>query len=197
MKRAGFLVFLCAAGCEEKGAAGPKAEERPLAGKKVLMVIARDGFRDEELVKPRALFERLGAEVTVASSGAGECKGMLGARVTAGKALSEVEAATFDAVVFVGGVGAKEFFDDARAHELARGAKVLGAICLAPAILARAGVLKDRDATAYASALPELKKAGARVSEKAVVVDGHLVTGNGPKAAEEFAERLVEVIAAE
>ena len=80
---------------------------------------------------------------------------------------------------------------------LSRGAEVLGAICLAPAILARAGVLKDKAATAYESALPDLKKGGARVSDKAVVVDGKLVTGNGPKAAEEFAEKLVQVIAGE
>ena len=191
----GLFLVLC--GCKAREAAEPRAEARSLAGKKILMIIARDGFRDEELLEPKGLFEKLGAEVTVASSRAGECKGMRGARVRAEKALAELDAGAFDAVVFVGGMGAKEFFDDARAHELARGAKVLGAICLAPAILARAGLLEGKAATAYASALPELKKAGARVSEAAVVVDGKLVTGNGPKAATEFAEKLVEVIAGE
>ncbi len=131
-------------GCKAK-----ETEARSLAGKHILMIIARNGFRDEELFEPKELFEKLGARVTVASSRAGECKGMLGAVVRAEKALGDVDANDFDAVVFVGGVGAKELFDHERAHELARGAKVLGAICLAPAILARAGVLKDKAATAY------------------------------------------------
>ncbi len=190
-----MFVVLC--GCKGREAGEVKPKGRSLAGKRILMIIAREGFRDEELLEPKGLFEKLGAEVTVASSRAGECKGMRGARATAQKALTEVDAGAFDAVVFVGGVGAKEFYDDARAHELARGAKVLGAICLAPGILARAGVLKDRTATAYESALPELKKAGALVSDRAVVVDDRLVTGNGPEAAEEFAEELAGVIAGE
>ena len=45
--------------------------ERTLEGKKILMVIAQQDFRDEELFKPKAVFEGAGASVFVAAPGHG------------------------------------------------------------------------------------------------------------------------------
>ena len=80
-----------------------------LSGKKVLMVIASSQFRDEEYQKPRALLEAAGAKVTVASSSLQESTGMLGMKVTPDILLKDARMEQFDAVVFVGGMGATEF----------------------------------------------------------------------------------------
>jgi protease I len=66
---------------------------------------------------------------------------------------------------------------------------VLGAICIAPTILAKAGVLKGKQATVWdakGEQIAILKAAGARYTGNEVTVDALLVTGNGPNAAEEF-----------
>ena len=50
-------------------------------GKKAVMIIAQNDFRDEELLKPKEILEKNGAAVTVASSSLKESTGMLGAKV--------------------------------------------------------------------------------------------------------------------
>ncbi len=112
----------------------------------VLMVLAPSAFRDEEYAEPRKVLEGHGATVVTASVAAGSCRGMLGMTAQAELSLSQAATRAWDAVVFVGGGGSTVFFDDPAAHALAaealgRGA-VLGAICIAPSTLARAGLLR-------------------------------------------------------
>ncbi len=169
-----------------------------LGGKTVLMVIAPEDFRDEELFVPRDTLMAAGANVVTVASGGAEARGMLGATARLDGPLAEAKAADYDAVVFVGGSGAAAYFDDPAALGLAReavaGGKVVGAICLAPGILARAGVLQGRKATAYASERKALEAAGATYTGETVTVDGTLITANGPEAASEFAECLVAAL---
>ncbi|HEY9867763.1 MAG TPA: DJ-1/PfpI family protein [Candidatus Obscuribacterales bacterium] len=173
--------------------------EKKLAGRRVLMVVAPDQFRDEELLEPKKIFEAEGAEVVVASTAAGEAKGMLGARVKPDKQLNEVNAADFDAVTVVGGMGSPEhLWDNSTLHGILRDMneanKVVSAICLSGAALARAGVLEDRAATVWP--MPESLKAladgRARYEEKPVVQDGRIITANGPEAAREFGQAIVK-----
>jgi len=183
------------------GAAGQDAqapEDKPLAGKTILMVIAPDGFRDEELLVPQRVLQDRGARVVVASRTTETCKGMLGAEVTPDIALDQVQGADYAAVVFVGGSGAKTYFEDAKARGLARAAwkadRVVAAICIAPGILAREGLLKGRAATAWKSEQATLREHGARVLDVPVVRDERLVTANGPQAAEQFGRAITEAL---
>ncbi len=169
-----------------------------LSGKKVAIVIAFQNFRDEEFIQPFIHLAQAGAAVTVASSRRGTAEGMLGKQVKVEHLVSELAATNFDAIVFVGGVGAEEYFNNPAAHQLACDAmkygKVVGAICVAPAILAHAGVLTGKQVTGFSSILPELRKAGAKVSPAPVVRDGKLVTADGPQSAAQFAATLIEAL---
>ncbi|MBW2039836.1 MAG: DJ-1/PfpI family protein [Deltaproteobacteria bacterium] len=167
-------------------------------GKRVLMVIAHNGFRDEELARPKALLEEAGYQVTIASSSLGEAKGMLGARAKPQILFKDVKVSDYEAVIFVGGIGAQEYWHDAAAHHLAQEAisqgKVLGAICIAPVILANAGVLQGKRATVWASEEGRLRKKGAKYTGKMVEVNGLIVTANGPKAAEAFGKEILRLM---
>ncbi len=201
-----FLFFLLAtvgfafmSGCRNGSHNAEVESARPLlTGRKILMVIAPKQFRDEELFTPREYFMIRGAKVTVASSATGEIRGMLGRTFSPDAKLADVRAGDYDAVVFVGGSGAQAYFDDAVAHKLARdaadGGKVLGAICIAPAILAKAGVLKDRSATTFASVRKILVAGGARLMDSSCVRDGKIITADGPPAAKEFAAEITKAI---
>lgn len=163
-----------------------------------LMVIAPEIFRDEEYAEPKSVLEARGASVTTASLTAGVCSGKLGMTVDATLALSEADPARYDAVIFVGGGGAQVFFDDPDAHALARGAlenrRVLAAICIAPSILARAGLLDGIRATAFPSQRDDLIAHGAQWSEGPVEVDGSIITANGPEAARAFGLAIADSI---
>ena len=164
----------------------------------VLMVIAPEVFRDEEYAAPKAVLEAAGARVTTASLRAGTCHGKLGMTAEATLAVNDAHAADYDAVVFVGGGGAQVFFDDPAAHALASdtasGRQVLGAICIAPSILARAGMLEGVHATAFPSQREDLIAHGAMWSDGPVEVDGRIVTANGPDAAHDFGLALAELL---
>ncbi len=112
----------------------------------VVMVIAQNVFRDEEYAEPKAVLERSGARVTTASSAPGKCIGKLGMVADAEISVADAANRAWDAAVFIGGAGAAVFFDDPDAHRLARGTfergSIVGAICIAPSTLARAGLLE-------------------------------------------------------
>jgi protease I len=123
---------------------------------------------------------------------------MLGLQVKPDVLIGSVKEKDFDGIVFVGGGGAKEYFDSPVAHKLAqeffnRG-KLTSAICIAPATLANAGVLTGKRATAFPSSEGALKSHGAVVTHEPVVQDGNVVTGVGPEAAKQFGRKLVEVL---
>lgn len=166
--------------------------------KKVLMVIAPDKFRDEEYREPRRILEEKGCAVTVASSHRRPVRGMLGMTVTPDATLAEVAPDDYDLVVFVGGSGAEAYFDDARAQAIAsetvKAGKPLGAICVAPTILANAGLLKGKKATVWESQAPALRAGGAQYTGRPVERDGTIVTADGPGSAARFAEELARAL---
>ena len=159
-----------------------------------LMIIAPSVFRDEEYADPKRVLEAHGISVTTASVAPGECIGKLGMRVTATTSVTDAADREWDAVVFVGGAGAQVFFDDPAAHRVARqqaaSGRVLAAICIAPSTLARAGLLAGVRATAFPSQEDDLRANGALWTGEPVTVDGMIVTGNGPEAAEQFGEAV-------
>jgi protease I len=166
----------------------------------VLLLVAPRDFRDEELFDTMAELEHAGHRCVVASRAAGKCKGARGGAVVATVAHADADASGYDAVVFVGGTGAHTYFDDAAALGLARDAweanKVVGAICIAPTILARAGLLADKRATVFGSEVEALRAGGAHYEGPGVVTDGSIVTASGPDQARAFGKALVKALAA-
>ena len=165
---------------------------------RALMVIAPTVFRDEEYAVPKGVLEAHGVDVTTASVEPGECIGKLGMRATATTSVRDAIEQAWDVVVFVGGAGAQVFFDDPDAHALARtqydSGRVLAAICIAPSTLARAGLLTGVRATAFPSQEQDLRAHGAQWTGDPVTVDGQIVTGNGPEAAEQFGQAIVGLL---
>lgn len=170
-----------------------------LRRKKILMIIAPENFRDEELFVPKRIFEEAGASVEIASSRSGPIRGMLGGTATPDLLLAEAGAEKYDAIVVVGGSGSPaHLWPDETLHRLLREAdrqrKIIGAICLAGAALARAGLLNGRSATIYKTrdSLDEYLRVGAIYDSRDVVVDDRYVTASGPRVAREFGETIVE-----
>lgn len=171
-----------------------------MVGKRVLMVIAPENFRDEELLHTKEELERAKASVTIASTKTTAARGMFGATVQPDLKLEEVRVDDYDAVIFVGGGGSAVYFSDSRALSIAKEASDKGkktcAICIAPVILANAGVLKDKQATVWdGDHIEMLKAGGANYTGKPVEVDGNIITANGPAAARDFGRTIARELA--
>ncbi len=190
------LILLLTGCAAKKDATQPVGNDMNFTNKKVLMVIAPKDFRDSEYIEPRSVIENSGAEVKVASIQSGVAIGAEGTKAQIDLTVSEVNIEDFDAVVFVGGPGMAQIIGDESLQVLAKkfygAGKLTTAICVAPAILAKAGILSGKQATAWSGVKEDLENSGAVYTGEAVTVDGKIITGNGPVAAREFGEKIVE-----
>ncbi|MBI2572284.1 DJ-1/PfpI family protein [Candidatus Woesearchaeota archaeon] len=165
-----------------------------------LFIIANEGYQDREYGVPKEILEKAGIHVTTAAKKKGLCHGSMGGTVNA-IALSDAVENDFDIIIFVGGPGSAVYQKEGLAHSLVRHAletgKMIGAICLAPTILAYAGVLKGKKATVWnldGKQEAILATNGATFTNEAVTIDGKIVTANGPMAAEAFANAVLKVL---
>jgi protease I len=165
---------------------------------KVLMIIPPERFRDEELFQTKAELEKAGHIILIASTLKGICPGSRGGQAEAELTLDEILVEEYDAVVFVGGGGSKLLFNNTLAQSIAREmfrqGKVVAAICLAPVILANAGILKNKKATVAGTEAKTIEQLGATYMGPGVTVDGNLITANAPKASRLFGEKICEMI---
>jgi len=188
----------------------PKIEiampEKALENKKIAMIVAFKDFRDEEYFVPKEILETAGAEVKTASNKMGRAIGADGGDVEIDLLVENLNPAEFDTTIFIGGPGCLENLDNENSYRVARETisqgKVLASICISPVILAKAGVLEGKKATVWSSPMDRgpvkiLQNNGAIYEDKPVVVDGKIITGNGPGAAEEFGQAIIEVLTKE
>jgi protease I len=169
--------------------------------KKILMVIAPEQFRDEELNQPMEIFKKKGAIVTIASTSLGEAKGMFGSKVKVDKLISSVNYNDYDAIVVVGGMGSPDYlWNDSNLKNLIinanKSCKIIGAICLSGVVLARAGILKGIEATVYRTteSLKEYSQYGAKYNPKNVIKSGNIITADGPASARDFGNAIANAL---
>lgn len=168
---------------------------------KVLMIIAQKDFRDEEYSIPREVIEKAGHIVKVASLARAKATGKLGMVVQPDMGMHEVNPDYFDAIVVVGGPGALALAESPEVISLLEKArlkgKMMAAICIAPVVLALAGVLSGKNATVFPdrSAIDTLRRNGAVYRDQDVVRDGDVITANGPQSADRFGREIVKMLA--
>ena len=169
----------------------------------VLLVIAFHGFQDKEYETTHKVLLDAGYKVDTASLQTGTAQGALEGTAVVDLTLMEAvkQVDSYRAVVLIGGPGATVFHDNETAHVLVRKAVdaklVVGAICLAPFTLAKAGVLEGLYATAWTGGkftVESLAKHGPLYRDEPVVVDGNIVTASGPPASAEFAAALLKLL---
>lgn len=167
----------------------------------ILMIIAQNGFQDIEYQDSRKALEKAGHKITVAAPALKKAIGKYDAIVHPDIALSDVSIDSYDAVVVIGGPGALSLGDSMEFFKVLKLAsdahKVIGAICIAPRLLAQAGLLTGKHATVWNGDGIQsvfLEQQGAQYSDLPTVVDGNIVTGNGPDAATAFGEHVAHVL---
>lgn len=168
---------------------------------RILMIVAPQQFRDEELQVPRERFQQEGWQVDTVSTQTGEGTGMLGAQETFTQTLEHANPLYYDAVVVVGGYGAVEHLwpnegVQTLCRKVAENRAITAAICVSGVVLANAGLLSGKRATVWD--MPETRQAYEQhevvFTGEPVTVDGRFITANGPEAARAFAEAIVTAV---
>jgi putative intracellular protease/amidase len=171
--------------------------------KRVLLVIAHDGFWYADYEPVRRILEQGGIEVRVASSREGIATpdpASGGAPVETDTSIQEARAHQFDAIVFTGG-GMQEFIGVGPAgattrslvEEMAATNKWITSLCGGNAIPAKLGVLRGHKAAANQYIPQELQEGQGIdwVWNQPVVLSGRVLTGQSFEYAEQFAQELL------
>jgi protease I len=177
--------------------------ERKLKGKRVA-IVAADMVERVELIEPRKALEEAGAETELISLEPGEIRTFNhfdpAESEKVDKAVEEVDASDYDALMIPGGVGnpdqlrgdenmvafVRDFFEQG---------KPVAAICHAPWVLIDAGVVRGRTVTSWPTVGTDLRNAGASWVDQEVVVDGGLVTSRKPDDIPAFNKKMIEEFA--
>ncbi len=166
--------------------------------KKAAIIIASENFRDEEYFITKEVLKKKGIIVKTVCDKT-KAVGKFGGEAQADILISDLNVDDFDAIIFAGGQGAVKLLDNELSYDIARKAlivkKILAAICIAPTILAKAGVLKDKRATVWStdmdkSAIKIIQLNDGTYERKAIVIDGNIITGENAEFAQEFGEAI-------
>jgi protein deglycase len=164
-----------------------------------ILVPLAEGFEEIEAVNVIDILRRADVDVVTAGLKEGLVQGSHKIKVLPDTTLEKIDYRDFDGLVLPGGApGFVNLGNDEHilkmVRDMDRAGRVVAAICAAPSVLIKAGVLQGRRATVSPSGKAQVE-ACANFSEERVVVDGNLITSRAPGTALEFALKLVEVLA--
>jgi len=171
-----------------------------------ILMLATDGFENDELFKPRQALLDAGATLTLASIKTdpirGEKDGEKADSITPDLTLDDVDTDDYDALVLPGGVSNPDTMRmQERAIEIIsefmEDEKIVAAICHAPWLLVEADVVDGRQVTSWPSIRTDLENAGADVVDEAVVVDVNLITSRKPDDIPAFNEAIINALVEE
>ncbi|HXL99668.1 MAG TPA: type 1 glutamine amidotransferase domain-containing protein [Rhizomicrobium sp.] len=168
-----------------------------------ILIIATNGFEQDELLVPRDKLREAGAKVTVATPDGKTIRGWnhddWGRDAEADAKIADTKCADYDALVIPGGViNPDKLRVDADAMKVVKDflatGKTVAAICHGPWLLVQADACRGREMTSYKSIRKDVENAGGRWVDKEVVVDNGVVTSRSPDDLGAFVPKIIEEI---
>ena len=168
--------------------------------KKAVMLFA-NGYEEVEALMTVDLLKRAGVDIRLVSiNDEMTVTGSHGISVVMDTKLSHIQLKEEYAIITPGGMpGTMNLGVDVAVtgalKQMNRDGKIVAAICAAPSVLGKCGILEGKRATCYPGF--EDKLIGAEVVEEPVVVDGNVITSRGLGTSMEFGFQLIRKLVSE
>ncbi len=161
-----------------------------------ILILLEAGFEEIETIIPADVLRRIGFEVILAGANKSVC-GTHNISIETDILISEINSNDYDCVILPGGMpGAVNLRDNHQVIEIVKkmfsDGKIVAAICAAPIVLAKAGILKGKKATCYPSFKSDLE--GVLYTAATVETAGNIITGKGPGASFDFTAKIAEML---
>ncbi len=162
----------------------------------VYMFLA-NGFEEVEALCPLDLLRRAGVEVVTVGVGGESVCGAHGITVICDMPETHFRDANADMIILPGGMPGTKNLDESKTVDVAlrtadRNGAFIAAICAAPMVLGKRGLLSGKEATCFPGFEEYLD--GANLSDKYVVRDGNIITARGMGVAQQFGLELVAAL---
>jgi protease I len=175
----------------------------PEISKAKVLILATNGFEQDELLVPQRKLKEAGAQVDVVSPEKGKIRGWKlkdwGESVAVDKSLDDADADDYDAIVLPGGqINPDLLRVNQQALQLIRSfldsGKIVAAVCHAPWLLVELNAVRGREVTSYHSIKTDVINAGGKWVDRAVVTDQGIITSRNPDDLEAFSAKIIEEI---
>ena len=159
------------------------------------LIILANGFEEIEAMTVADILKRANITTTLASISSSVVEGAHGIKVVADKGLADVRTDDYDILILPGGSpGYKNLANSSSVINLIKSfdqrKRLIAAICAAPVVLAKAGVIDDKIVTVY----PGMENQVPKPRDAKVVVNGNIITSKAPGTSIEFGLKIVEVL---
>lgn len=153
-------------------------------------ILFADGFEEIEAITPADILRRMELDVVLVGVTGKQVRGAHGMELSMDRTLNQLRTQTPAAVLLPGGMpGARNLDSNRLVGEMVRrvadSGGVIGAICAAPMVIGRLGLLQGKRATCFPGFEEHLL--GAEKQTDRVVTDGRIVTAAGAGVAADFA----------
>jgi deglycase len=166
--------------------------------KSILIFLPSLHFSGTEFLTSKRILEENGINTFIASDSNFLCISETGHKVKADVSLFNIHENNFNGIVFIGGSGVRNYWDNSLLHKIAvrfyKSKKIIGAICSAPVILAKAEILNGISATCFFEDRMELINRGIDYKDLPVIIEENIVTANGPNSSRLFAESIAGLL---
>ena len=167
--------------------------------KNLLIILPSQNFNEDEYNILKNYLDKSCVRIFISSVNNGLCVGEKGLRVQSDVLLSNINQKNFAGIIFIGGSGVINEMDNSDLHNLAvqfnSSKKLVAAICAAPLILGKSGLLTGFEATCNNKFKSDLEMLGANYIDMPVVKTGNILTSQSRQTASEFATLVIDQIA--
>lgn len=177
------------------------SKKTDLSSAKVALIIASEGYQPIEYGTTKDVLEEAGVQVVTISNKPGAAIATDNSTTPVDVTIESCDVDDYDGILLIGGSGAMDHLDNGTVYGIIAHAKkhdkVFGAICISTRILAKSREIEGKKATGWNgdNALPSIYTGyNVEFIDKDAVINGLLVTANGPAAAEKFGKAIIRAL---
>lgn len=162
----------------------------------MIYLFLTNGFEEVEAITPLDYLRRAGAEISTVGISGNTVTGSHQIEIKADITPEQVDFSSIEMIILPGGPGTNDLEKNSVVQKsidfCVKYNLPIGAICAAPAILGRKGLLEGKNAVCFPGYENDLK--GANILKLPVCADGTIITSRGAGTAQQFAFELVSYL---
>lgn len=166
--------------------------------KSIVIFLSQKDFDEQEFIITKSQLIKNNYNVFICSDATTVCIGNRGLKVKNDVLLNNLKQQNFAGLVIIGGKGITDYFKNTliinNITEFIKNKKVVAAICAAPVLLAKTGLLTNKPITSNINYIKDIEKEGAIFVDEPFFVNENIVTAKEAIYANDFITKFIHLL---